>query len=77
MSQARVVLFPFTPTRDDEMALQPGDMVQILTEYDDGWATGYRLDLQGRPASSGVFPLNCFMVPSMIEGDEEDDYPRT
>ncbi|KAJ3541629.1 hypothetical protein NM688_g6057 [Phlebia brevispora] len=49
---------PFVPTMDDEMAVNPGDSVHVLTRFDDGWGyaenrtTGHR----------GLFPIDCLRM---------------
>lgn len=37
------VVWPYKPQNTDEFALDQGDMLRILSIYDDGWALGYRL----------------------------------
>lgn len=38
--------------------MQPGDHVQVLIKYDDGWALGLNLSA-GHPPPKGVFPFDC------------------
>lgn len=38
--------------------MQPGDRIQVLMKYDDGWALGINLSA-GTPAAKGVFPFDC------------------
>lgn len=40
-------------------ACQPGDRVQLLIKYDDGWALGVNLDSREHPPAKGVFPYDC------------------
>ncbi|KAJ1566831.1 hypothetical protein HK405_008242, partial [Cladochytrium tenue] len=54
-SRVRRVKFDYEPQQPDEMALAPGDYVEVSVSYDDGWATGKNLTT-GR---IGTFPLTC------------------
>lgn len=56
--EIRVVKGTFDPSLDDELVLYPGDKVQVLMKYDDGWALGLNLS-SGVPPSKGVFPFDC------------------
>jgi hypothetical protein len=53
------VFSTYTQTLDDELYIQPGDKVQIYTEYDDGWCLGINLT---RGGSRGVFPQHCINI---------------
>ncbi|XP_077193411.1 SH3 domain-containing protein 21 isoform X2 [Paroedura picta] len=46
------VTFPYTPTKEDELALCPGELVQILEEIEDGWWLGKK------SGQLGAFPSN-------------------
>jgi hypothetical protein len=46
------VLFSYQPTHEDELELKVEDVVECLTEVEDGW---WRGTLDGK---SGVFPSN-------------------
>ncbi|XP_078236241.1 SH3 domain-containing protein 21 isoform X3 [Pogona vitticeps] len=46
------VTFPYAPTKEDELDLSPGELVQILEEIEDGWWLGKK---NGR---LGAFPSN-------------------
>ncbi|GAN05586.1 hypothetical protein MAM1_0096d05057 [Mucor ambiguus] len=50
------IISSYTQTLDDELYIQPGDQVQVYTEYDDGWCLGINLT---RGRSRGVFPQHC------------------
>ncbi|KAK4515083.1 mgpp2cl-1, protein phosphatase 2C-like protein 1 [Mucor velutinosus] len=50
------IISSYTQTLDDELYIQPGDQVQVYTEYDDGWCLGINLT---RGGSRGVFPQHC------------------
>ncbi|KAI7875876.1 hypothetical protein K492DRAFT_119140, partial [Lichtheimia hyalospora FSU 10163] len=50
------VISTYTPTLSDELDIQPGDRVEILIEYDDGWCQGINLS---RGNLKGVFPRHC------------------
>ncbi|KAJ3372434.1 hypothetical protein GGF31_001875 [Allomyces arbusculus] len=68
LARSRVALYAFIPQRDDEMALQIGDMVVVEVEFDDGWGHGVRLDPVGEVIAQGAVPLNCFEVMSTTVG---------
>ncbi|KAI5476218.1 SH3 domain protein [Pseudohyphozyma bogoriensis] len=53
-----VVKNTFEPSQSDELIIYPGDRVQVLVSYDDGWALGINLD-SGSPPNKGVFPFDC------------------
>ncbi|XP_054855956.1 SH3 domain-containing protein 21 isoform X2 [Eublepharis macularius] len=46
------VTFPYTPAKEDELALCPGELVQILEEIEDGWWLGKK------SGQLGAFPSN-------------------
>lgn len=50
------VISTYTPTLGDELEIHPGDRVEILVEYDDGWVTGRNISKGG---VKGVFPKHC------------------
>ncbi|KAL1915410.1 uncharacterized protein VTP21DRAFT_6868 [Calcarisporiella thermophila] len=50
------VVATYTPTLGDELEVQPGDQVTVLTEYDDGWVQGINLT---RGNVKGVLPKRC------------------
>lgn len=50
------VISTYTPTLGDELEIHPGDRVEILVEYDDGWVTGRNVSKGG---VKGVFPKHC------------------
>lgn len=50
------VISTYTPTLSDELDIQPGDQVEVLVEYDDGWCQGVNLS---RGGAKGVFPRHC------------------
>ncbi|GAA6037032.1 hypothetical protein JCM8097_005517 [Rhodosporidiobolus ruineniae] len=56
--EIRIVKGTFDPTLEDELVLYPGDRVQVLMKYDDGWALGLNLN-SGHPPAKGVFPFDC------------------
>ncbi|KAI8811627.1 hypothetical protein BJ742DRAFT_655359, partial [Cladochytrium replicatum] len=43
------------PEMGDEIELLKGDEVEILEQYEDGWAFGLNLETN----QSGAFPLSC------------------
>ncbi|XP_048357579.1 SH3 domain-containing protein 21 [Sphaerodactylus townsendi] len=46
------VTFPYSPAKEDELALCPGELVQILEEIEDGWCLGKK------SGQLGAFPSN-------------------
>jgi len=53
----------FEPSMPDELVILPGDTIQIVMAYDDGWCLGVNLSSTkrnggGEPAK-GVFPRDC------------------
>ncbi|XP_060114584.1 SH3 domain-containing protein 21 [Heteronotia binoei] len=46
------VTFPYTPAKEDELELCPGELVQILEEIEDGWWLGKK------SGKLGAFPSN-------------------
>lgn len=50
------VISTYTPTLGDELEIHPGDRVEVLVEYDDGWVTGRNVS---RGGVKGVFPKHC------------------
>ncbi|KAI9016250.1 hypothetical protein CLU79DRAFT_764111, partial [Phycomyces nitens] len=60
----------YTPTLSDEIDIQPGDQVEVLTEYDDGWCQGINLS---RGNARGVFPKHCIDC-SLLPAKEQDHH---
>ncbi|KAJ1564438.1 hypothetical protein HK096_007983, partial [Nowakowskiella sp. JEL0078] len=52
----------FFPCLDDEIQLQPGDMVQVVENYDDGWAVGKNMTSN----EVGAFPMSCLVDANEI-----------
>lgn len=46
----------YTPTLDDEIVIQPGDIVEVFQEFDDGWCSAVNIT---RGMTRGVFPMHC------------------
>jgi hypothetical protein len=71
------VISTYTPTLGDELEIQPGDRVEVLVEYDDGWVTGRNISKGG---VKGVFPKHCVDYatspsqhePTMLDAGGED-----
>lgn len=61
------VLSIFTPSMSDELEVQLGDKVTVLTEYDDGWVTGIN---ESRGRLRGVLPRICLDCDT-LSGDSE------
>ena len=49
-----VAIYPYNATLNDEITLQPDDVVTVQRLYDDGWALG-----RTESGSEGAFPLVC------------------
>ncbi|KAN0064986.1 hypothetical protein ACQY0O_002044 [Thecaphora frezii] len=49
-----VAIYPYNATLNDEISLQPDDVIMVQRLYDDGWALG-RTEL----GTEGAFPLVC------------------
>ncbi|KAJ1032998.1 hypothetical protein NDA16_000277 [Ustilago loliicola] len=49
-----VAIYPYNATLNDEITLQPDDVVTVQRLYDDGWALG-----RTESGSEGPFPLVC------------------
>lgn len=61
----------FEPSMPDELVIYPGDHIQIVMSYDDGWCLGCNLDSSkrdGKPPARGVFPRDC--VEEMTAEDQ-------
>jgi len=48
------IRYDFKPSLNDEIELEPGNVVEIIEVYDDGWAKGKNLTYN----TEGVFPVN-------------------
>ncbi|KXS19365.1 hypothetical protein M427DRAFT_52805 [Gonapodya prolifera JEL478] len=48
------------PTAEDEIALSPGNFVNLASVFKDGWAIGTNINSQ----TYGVFPVDCLRLPS-------------
>ncbi|KAI0273500.1 hypothetical protein BC834DRAFT_966019 [Gloeopeniophorella convolvens] len=61
-----LVTAPFKPTRDDELAVRPGETLRMLDEFEDEWCLVQRV---GRSdAEKGVIPRFCLVDrPRIIE----------
>ena len=60
-----VAIYPYTASLNDELTLEPDDVVTVLRLYDDGWALG---KLQN--GQEGAFPMVCVT-------SSKGDAPRT
>ncbi|KAJ3287534.1 hypothetical protein HDU76_007814 [Blyttiomyces sp. JEL0837] len=56
------VQFAFTPTLPDELALNLGELVEVLEAFDDGWGRGAVNRNGGR--EMGYFPIRCLTLPT-------------
>jgi hypothetical protein len=48
------IKYDFKPSLNDEIELEPGNIVEVIEVYDDGWAKGRNLTYN----TEGVFPVN-------------------
>lgn len=48
------IKYDFKPSLNDEIELEPGNVVEVIEVYDDGWAKGRNLTYN----TEGVFPIN-------------------
>jgi hypothetical protein len=48
---------------EDELKLMPGDEIQVIEEFDDGWAFGKHCSATAGGPQEGVFPLACLTTP--------------
>ncbi|KAK9896659.1 hypothetical protein P389DRAFT_131770, partial [Cystobasidium minutum MCA 4210] len=58
-----IVTRTFEPSMPDELLIYPGDRIQIVVPYDDGWCLGCNLSMAEREGTQqparGVFPRDC------------------
>ncbi|ORX98986.1 hypothetical protein K493DRAFT_299626 [Basidiobolus meristosporus CBS 931.73] len=73
-------VFAYTPTLEDELMIQPGDMLIVIWSFDDGWAVGRNLNT----GNEGAFPMACVtknppseILSSDAEKLDGEQYPRT
>lgn len=50
------VIATYIPTLSDELEIEPGDRIELLVEYDDGWCQGINVT---KNYTKGVFPRHC------------------
>ena len=62
MKEQCVVLFPYNAVNDDELTLEEGQMVTIVSKdvEDKGWWKG---EIDGRV---GVFPVSCYIRKDVL-----------
>lgn len=53
-----VVARTFVPSLPDELSIQTGEQVRLISRYDDGWAHVERMR-SGAGIESGVVPMEC------------------
>ncbi|CAH1799899.1 unnamed protein product [Owenia fusiformis] len=63
------VTFSYTPENDDEIKLEPGEIIEILKQEEEGWWEG--ISTEGK---QGVFPSNFVEI---IEEEVEEESPVT
>jgi hypothetical protein len=65
---------PYDPQMDDEMVCNVGDVIQVLEDYDDGWAMGDNLTT----LEKGAFPKTiCSIMNSTAEFRHSTIRPRS
>ncbi|KAJ6663434.1 hypothetical protein lerEdw1_009513 [Lerista edwardsae] len=80
------VTFPYVPTKEDELELRVGDLVQIVEEIEDGWWLGKKNrqlgafpsnfveELSSAPPAAGEAPHYCRAMFD-FEPEHEDELP--
>ncbi|KAJ3359533.1 hypothetical protein GGF32_009179 [Allomyces javanicus] len=65
----RVVIRKYDRQLEDEMTLVPGDMIEVLEAFEDGWALGINLmrGSTGDEQDAAAFPLVCTVPVAMDE----------
>jgi len=65
------VLYEFIPTLPDELSITTGEIVRVVSEYDDGWA----LCANAR-GEQGMVPLECLDrgSPPTLSVEQQQDY---
>ncbi|KAI8848881.1 hypothetical protein BC829DRAFT_443490 [Chytridium lagenaria] len=63
------VQYAFTPTLDDEILLEVGDLIEVLEVFDDGWARGRTVKSDG----AGYFPVRCLTLPTVTATPEKSE----
>ncbi|KAF7337871.1 SH3 domain-containing protein [Mycena venus] len=72
LANAATVRYEFIPSLPDELSITTGEVVRVLSEYDDGWA----LCKNGR-GDQGMVPLECLdqaSAPAQTLQAETQDY---
>ena len=54
-----VVLYSYKASLGDELSLAVGQSIQVISLYDDDWASGRLIGEEGRVLAQGAFPLVC------------------
>ncbi|KAL1919619.1 uncharacterized protein VTP21DRAFT_1550 [Calcarisporiella thermophila] len=57
-----IVTGTYTPTLGDELRVEVGERIAVLTEFDDGWVQGIRID---KDNMKGVLPRRCLNMPEL------------
>src|SRR5256885_8205201 len=77
----RSTLFPYTtlfrsqPRAADEFELERGDMLKVVGIWDDGWATGVRLDRKSTRLNSSHLVIS-YAVFCLKKKKKSDSQPR-
>ncbi|KAJ3201208.1 hypothetical protein HDU67_001495 [Dinochytrium kinnereticum] len=62
------VQYAFTPTLDDEILLEVGDLIEVIEVFDDGWARGRTFRSEG----TGYFPVRCLTLPTVTASGTQE-----
>ncbi|EIE91484.1 hypothetical protein RO3G_16195 [Rhizopus delemar RA 99-880] len=68
------VIATYIPTLSDELEIEPGDRIELLVEYDDGWCQGINIT---RNYAKGVFPRHCIDYATVPSDNTASDVERT
>ncbi|KAG0740555.1 hypothetical protein G6F57_006939 [Rhizopus arrhizus] len=68
------VIATYIPTLSDELEIEPGDRIELLVEYDDGWCQGINIT---RNYAKGVFPRHCIDYATIPSDNTTSDVERT
>jgi len=62
------VMFPYQPANEDELKLEPGDIVSVIADEEEGWARGILKDKEG------VFPTNFTEIhkPKSVDNQQAE-----
>jgi hypothetical protein len=61
---SKLIYYVLEPHLEDEVAIQPGDIMLVHKVFDDGWAAGEN----SKTGQTGIFPLPC-----CVQANEAND----